>query len=248
MTTDDRTSLVRRWWLPMVLAAAVGVAAGIALSMTTRTTYVATTTSFVSLASRSAVDGDPFAGSQFVLQRMDTYAGLATTSDVLDTVIDRLGLPLTAAQLRGEVSSTTPPNSVLLSVVVRDANRSRAAMIADAVAAEQARAVERAEAVGGGQDASPVRVTVIDSAVVEPASLLSRPVSVGLTAVAAALLVLVVARLRRRYVDQGEPVRNPPDPAQGGPGEGGPGGPGSGEGALDDGSEVEDDVGQMAAS
>jgi capsular polysaccharide biosynthesis protein len=182
----------------LALALFVGIAVALALAPTERTTYTATTTSFVSMAGRTP-DSDPFAGSQFVLQRMTTYAGLATSADVLGPVIADLHLNLTPASLAHSVTSTGTPDSVLLAVTVTDADARRAVTIADAIAKQQAMVVEASEAPDGLSSASPVRVTVVDPARAVPASVVP-PVMAGLgKAGVAALLVLLGAALVRRY-------------------------------------------------
>ena len=149
MTTRPWANAARTWLVPVALAALAGLLVAVVLARTTRTTYTATTTSFVSMASRSAAESDPFAGSQFVLQRMNTYAGLTTSADVLDTVIAELGLNLTPAALATRVTSTSTPESVLLTVMVSDDDARRAGAIADAVAKQQATVIERSEADSG---------------------------------------------------------------------------------------------------
>jgi polysaccharide biosynthesis transport protein len=199
MTAQPWASAARRWLVPIALAALVGLLVAVILARTTRTTYTATTTSFVSMASRSAAESDPFAGSQFVLQRMNTYAGLTTSPDVLDPVITELGLNLTPAALAARVTSTTTPDSVLLTVTVSDEDARSAGMIADAIAKHHATVVERSEADGGLSSDSPVRVSVVDPARVASSSPVPPVLSILIKAVAAALLVLAGAALLRRY-------------------------------------------------
>jgi polysaccharide biosynthesis transport protein len=199
MTAQPWASAARRWVAPMALAALVGLLVAVILAPTTRTTYTATTTSFVSMARRSAAESDPFAGSQFVLQRMSTYAGLTTSPDVLDPVISELGLNLTPAALATRVTSTSTPDSVLLTLSVSDDDPGRAGRIADAVAKQQATVIERSEAFGGVSSDSPVRVSVVDPARVASSSALPPVVSILVKAAAAALLVLVGVVLLRRY-------------------------------------------------
>jgi succinoglycan biosynthesis transport protein ExoP len=199
MTAQPWASAARRWLVPIALAALVGLLVAVILARTTRTTYTATTTSFVSMASRSAAESDPFAGSQFVLQRMNTYAGLTTSPDVLEPVITELGLNVTPAALATRVTSTSTPDSVLLTVTVSDDDSRRAGRIADAVAKQQATVIERSEADGGRSSDSPVRVSVVDPARVTSSSTVPPVVSILIKAAAAGLLVLVGAVLLWRY-------------------------------------------------
>jgi succinoglycan biosynthesis transport protein ExoP len=166
---DEANAPPRRrqpWHVVAAVAVLVTVAVAAFLTAFYPTRYSVTAQSFVTLAPRPPTDSDPFAGSQFVLQRMATYAGLATSNQVLAAVTARMDLPETPDQLRAEVTSTSPPNTVLLEVVVSDKDPQRAARIADAVAAAQGQAIESLEAQGAPTGSSPVTVTPISSAAV----------------------------------------------------------------------------------
>jgi capsular polysaccharide biosynthesis protein len=157
---------LRLWHVVGAVAVLVAVAVTAFLTAFYPTRYSVTVQSFVTLAPRPPTDSDPFAGSQFVLQRMATYAGLATSNQVLAAVTARMDLPETPDGLRAEVTSTSPPNTVLLEVIVSDEDPQRAAGIADAVAAAQGQAIESLEANGGPTGSSPVTVTPISPAAV----------------------------------------------------------------------------------
>jgi len=68
-------------------------------------------------------------------QRLSTtYASVVTTRPILDNVITKLGLDVTADQLRGRVVADTPQSNTLLTITVRDTDPTRAAAIANALA------------------------------------------------------------------------------------------------------------------
>ncbi|MEU2349089.1 hypothetical protein [Modestobacter sp. NPDC049651] len=141
-----------------------GVLVGGAAALVVHPVYTTTAESFASLTRSSAGQSDPFGGSQFVLQRMQSYAQLATSRDVLGGVVTQMGLHETADELADAVSVTAPPDTVVLRIAVRDRDPERAASIADAVAARQAEVVEAMEAVGGPAGTAPVRITPVDQA------------------------------------------------------------------------------------
>ena len=201
MTAESPRWATRGWWLAASFVLAVGLLVTIFLGLTSKPAYVASTTSFVAMGRGSAAESDPFAGSPFVLQRMSTYADLATSPQVLQPVIDELRLPLTPEALAARVTATNPPSTVLLTVQVRDDDGERAGRIAAALAVQQARVVERLEAAGGASQQAPVRVTVVDRATSRPASSLLWYLAIAGEAAATAVLVLAALALRRRQLE-----------------------------------------------
>jgi capsular exopolysaccharide synthesis family protein len=65
-----------------------------------------------------------------------TYVSVATTRPVLQAVIGRLGLDQTAQQLEKSVFAGSVPDTSLVTITVHDGDASRAAEIANAIAAE----------------------------------------------------------------------------------------------------------------
>ena len=67
-------------------------------------------------------------------QLSTTYANLATTRPILETVISQLGLKESTAELAKRVRAVAPSDSTLLAISAQDGDPSRAAAIANAVA------------------------------------------------------------------------------------------------------------------
>ena len=153
-----------RWWRLITVAAVFGLLVGVAQWTFVPAKYSATAAAFVSPASRFATESDPFAGSPFVLQRIDSYAALAKSPPVLEAVVRNLGISRTVDELRGEVTSTNPPQTVMLSVVVVDKSPELAAAIANAVVAQQSSAIESLEGQADSKNSSPLRVTPVETA------------------------------------------------------------------------------------
>ncbi len=87
--------------------------------------------------------------SQLISQ---TYASLATTTPILQQVIADAGLTTTPDDLRGRVNATAARDSTLLTIVVRDGDPGRAAVLANAIAAELAAASDAVTGQGGAAD------------------------------------------------------------------------------------------------
>ena len=124
--------LQRRWVTVTVVAlATIAVAAAATLAMTTR--YTATTRLFFAVESSGTTATDLAQGSSFAEKQMTSYAEVATSPLVLDTVIDRLDLQTTSTALADAVTASIPPETVILEITVVDPDPSRAAAVANAV-------------------------------------------------------------------------------------------------------------------
>ena len=118
--------LQRRWVTVTVVAlATIAVAAAATLAMTTR--YTATTRLFFAVESSGTTATDLAQGSSFAEKQMTSYAEVATSPLVLDTVIDRLDLQTTSTALADAVTASIPPETVILEITVVDPDPSRAA-------------------------------------------------------------------------------------------------------------------------
>ena len=75
-------------------------------------------------------------GSSFSQQRVKSYAQIINSPQTLKPVIERLELGVSAEQLSRQISAVAPLDTVLIWLSVKDSNSSRAALIANEVAAE----------------------------------------------------------------------------------------------------------------
>ena len=107
-------------------------------------------------------------GSQFTLQRVKSYTDVIDSPDVLQPVIDELGLDTSVGALRGRVDAVSPADTVLIDISVTGEDPAEAAAVADAVTVRFAQVIEQLETPRDG-GAFPVKVTVTVPAV-EPSS------------------------------------------------------------------------------
>jgi capsular exopolysaccharide synthesis family protein len=96
--------------------------------------YTATTRLFFAVAGESV--SDLAQGSNFAEKQMSSFAQVATSPMVLEPVVRRLALPVTAAELSKSVSATVPVDTVILDIAATDRDPRRAADIANAVGAQ----------------------------------------------------------------------------------------------------------------
>jgi len=130
-----RQIAIVRAWFPLLLASVVlaGIAGYVVSSMLPKI-YEARTTLIVGQL-LSAVNPDP--NQLLVSQRLSTtYAAVATKGPTLDAVIQRLGLGVTSNDLSQQVHVDAPLDSSLLTITAQDRDPSRAAAIANAIAAQ----------------------------------------------------------------------------------------------------------------
>jgi capsular polysaccharide biosynthesis protein len=181
---------IRRHWLVVAIAAVgLGAMAGVLTYLTTPE-YSATARGVVSV---TWPDSRPTAaltsGSLYIQARLTSYARLATTSTVLDSVTAELRPAGTGRSLRDEVSARNEVDTAFLDVTVQDQNPAVAARAADAVLAKLRTTIGELES-GAVQLAAtgPAAVPTVPS---------NRHITknVGLAAVGGAVLGMVLAVL-----------------------------------------------------
>jgi len=130
-----RQIAIVRAWLPL-LVVSVLLAAGAAFVVSSVLPKVYEAKARLNVGqSLSAVNPDY--NQLLVSQRLSTtYAAVATTRPILETVIGKLGLGVTSDELLKRVRADAPLDSTLLAIVAQDADPARAAAIANALAEE----------------------------------------------------------------------------------------------------------------
>ncbi|MCZ2858498.1 Wzz/FepE/Etk N-terminal domain-containing protein [Blastococcus sp. VKM Ac-2987] len=172
MTPIEFLRLVRRRWVVAVAVLAVCVAGAVAYAVTAPTTYAATSTLYVSMATGTSVN-DSFQGGMAAQQRVTTYSHLAGGPVVAERVIDELGLDTTPGALASRVSVTFPPATALLEITATDPTPEGARLLADAFASQFGEMVGQMETTVVGA-APAAQATVIEPAE-RPTSPVGRP-------------------------------------------------------------------------
>lgn len=193
MELQDYLLVVRKRW--RVIALVTLVAVGLAATMSALSTrmYEARTQFFVSTTGGSN-SVDLLQGSTFTQQRVKSYAQLLTTPRILAPVA--AAVDVDEGGLAGRVTATSPPDTVLIDVAVRDTDPDRARATAEAIAEEFPAAVTELES-PAGQEASPVKVTVVKAPRTPTAPVSPQPTrNIALGLVVGLLLGLGAAVLR----------------------------------------------------
>ncbi len=128
---------LRKLWLVVVIGTILGAAAGLSISLATTPLYTSKATLYFSI-SQGGSGSDLNQGTTYAQNQMLSFAQLATSSRVLQPVIDQLGLENTPRGLARDIDIVTPKDTLILEVHVSAASPEDAAMIANAVAASLA--------------------------------------------------------------------------------------------------------------
>ncbi|MBE3073492.1 MAG: polysaccharide biosynthesis tyrosine autokinase [Actinobacteria bacterium] len=195
MELKDYIRVIRKRW-QIIVAVLLVVLAGAALATAlSPKIYEAQTQLFVS-TSGSSDSGALLSGSNFTQQRVKSYADVITTPNVLDPVIERLQLDMTAAKLGDQITATVPLDTVLIEVAVTNTDPRVAAEVADAVGKQFTKTVADLESVSTGRS-SPVKVTIVSTPTVPTTPISPKPTrNLALGVVLGLLLGLGLALLR----------------------------------------------------
>jgi capsular exopolysaccharide synthesis family protein len=196
----DYLDVARKRWRVIVAVTLAVVAAAALWTATTTRTYASTTQFFVSTSG-----GDNAAslqqGNSFTQARVKSYTQLLESPKILDPVIAATGLDTTAAALAGHISATVPLDTVVIEVTVTDTSATRAADIARAIAGTFPKAIADIEQVQSDQQ-SPVKVTVVKQAAVDPTPVSPRPARNLALGLALGLLLGAAVAVLRDVLDQ----------------------------------------------
>ena len=166
MTLSGYLQVLRKRWRTITAVALLCVLAAFGITLLLPKSYVAQSTSFVSIAgsaSGSSKDSETpdtlYQNSQFALNQVSSYPEVVTSPAVLQPVIDQLDLGMSVRELKAHVTATNPVDTILLKVEASSSSPERARDIANAVSRNLGTVVETLETPRqGGQ--SPVKVTV----------------------------------------------------------------------------------------
>ncbi|MDT4997767.1 MAG: tyrosine-protein kinase [Pseudonocardiales bacterium] len=186
--------LIRKGW-PVILAAMVlCTALGLGVTLASKKIYQANVQLFVALTPEAS--SQLAQGNTFVQDRVQSYLEFATAPAVTAPVISSLKLPLKQDKLAGMISADAPQNEVLINLHVQDTDPTRAATVANALAAQYAKyvvATEQTDSTGKPI----VKLTVIHPATVPGAPIKpDKTINLGLGVLLGLLAGVVIVVLR----------------------------------------------------
>lgn len=149
------------WWL-VALLTVLGVAAGFVYSLVSTPQYQACARLFVTTEGGSSV-GEAYQNNLFSQERVSSYAGLATSTQVAQRAVQQLQLPLSANDLRARITATPIEKTVLLDLCGTDSDPEVARALTNAVAGQLTQVVQELEtSQRGGSPAA--GATIVDQA------------------------------------------------------------------------------------
>jgi capsular exopolysaccharide synthesis family protein len=134
--------VLRRRWVSILAVAVLGLLASLAYVQSAQVTYQARASVFFSLVSGNSAS-DLVQGSTYAQNQVESFAELARTPEVLEPVIEVLGLDVRPADLAGRIAVTVPTSTVIVDITATDTSAGRSAEIANAVVASLSDVVER---------------------------------------------------------------------------------------------------------
>ena len=195
MDLREYFTIVRNRWL--LIGAVTLATIALAALATWRVTpqYASSTGLFIS-TSQVSDDSQALQGSQFSIQRVQSYAKLVSQSQIMSRVVDRLELDETPKQLGEKVTATAALDTVILTITVTDESAERAQQIAQTTAEVFVGYVGELET-PPGQDQATIKATVVDQAQVSNSPVSPQPLrNLGLGLVLGLLLGAGIAILR----------------------------------------------------
>lgn len=164
------------WWIVAVVTV-LGIVGGLIYSFVTTPQYQACARLFVTTEGGSSV-GEAYQNNLFSQERVTSYAGLATSTQVAQRAVDQLQVPLSANQLRERITATPIESTVLLDLCGTDSDPDVARALTNAVAGQLTQLVQELEtSQRGGSPAA--GATIVDQADVP-----SSPLGAGLVTTA----------------------------------------------------------------
>ncbi len=141
MELTDYLSILRTYWVSMVAVFLVGIAAAAGITLTMKPVYTASTAIFLTVQSGDTA-GELNSGSSYAENQVRSYAQVVTSPVVLQPVIDKLGLGITAEKMAEKVTATVPTNTAIINIEVTDHDAALSADIANAIGSQVTTIVE----------------------------------------------------------------------------------------------------------
>lgn len=167
MDIRDYIRILRKNWILVVGLALVGVAIASLYSILAPVRYAASAKVFVSTSTSDSAS-ELVQGNSFALSRVNTYISLVDTPSVLAPAAAALGIDVPLGDLADEVSASSPLNTTIIQINAEADAPKLAADLANAVASSLTSTVQDLETVGGGASSPPIKVTLVQQAVVPP--------------------------------------------------------------------------------
>lgn len=187
MDLKELVNIAQRRWLTIAVFFVMALVLAAAVTFTITPQYESQSRIYVS----TEVAGDSsiaVGANALAIQRVQSYAQLATSREVMQQVISELNLDLTPAALEKKISSSVADLTAIIVIDVRDDSPASAQAIAKAESEVLSRYLAEVET-PFGESGSPIKATIVDPASYDPSQVSPQPV---LNLAVAALIGLVL--------------------------------------------------------
>ena len=171
MELQDYWRTVRRRWRLVLGSVLVALAIAAVWTWSVTPLYSSSTRLFVSTSQTD--ENSAYTGNLFATQRVASYADLVTSNQLAERVAGELDEG-DATAVRGQVTASAVPETVLLEITATNADPERARDIAQAYAEQLQLLVEELET-PNGKTAAVVKATLIDDAQVAQSPVSPQP-------------------------------------------------------------------------
>lgn len=161
MDFKDLLGMLGRRWKTIVSVVLLCLMVAAALTATATPQYNSSARVFISTDTSSTTDA--FYASAFTAARVQSYANLATSQELLNQVVEELDLDMTARELSSKVSARVQEGTVIVIIDVTDTNPRVAQQLAAGVSQQLTGYLEELET-PKGRDTAPIKASVIDAA------------------------------------------------------------------------------------
>lgn len=154
-------ALRKGWWV-IAVAAVLGLAGGLLVTLKATPMYASSVTFFISTPTEGSTTA--LSADQFATRRITSYVGLLSSDVTAQRIIDKTGVDMSVAQLSSRITGDADLNTVLLSATVTDSSPDRSLLIARGVADNFGSIVDEVDPIGPAQ----VELKVISGPTLNP--------------------------------------------------------------------------------
>jgi len=191
--------VLRRRWISVTVIMAIAIAIAGFISWSTTPQYESKARVFISVNATNTTD--QAAQGYFVAGRVITYADLATSTELMEQVIDDRNLDLSPEQLASRITAEVVEGTTLIQITVRDPDPRQAQSNADWLSERYAEFLTSVETPEGANEAQ-ILASVTDSANFDPDAVAPRTILYVAVAALVGLLVGLATALTREILDR----------------------------------------------
>jgi capsular exopolysaccharide synthesis family protein len=162
LNVTEYLRIIRKHWVPVAALALAGIVFASIFAFTRTPVYTTTSQVFVSFHGAESTS-ELATGTTYVQRRVVSYSNLVRSAQVLEPVVQELGLDTNAGELGSRVQAAPVTDTVLIDITATDTDPTLAARIANTVAESLAVRVDELETPQGPGD-SPVQLQLVREA------------------------------------------------------------------------------------